>query len=346
MRVDVLLEPDQTAAQIVELAQLCERSGIQTMWLQNYVSCRDPFMSLVPAALATSRVGLGVCVISPWEMHPVKMANAVLTLHELSAGRARLVIGGGGEWPARLGFDTPRRVRAVREAIELVHAGCTGKSLSYPGEIWKVWGYRPKFGAPGSSADAPGMPPLIYAGANQPQMLRATAPAADGVMYSDMPRGRVAETVRQTHAALVGKGRTTEGYRISNIWAWHVKADKQVALTEARRELLLRGLLDRWYLESFLSPEECEFVEKHKSAFFKAYRSRDGVIDGVPESLVNKLLDNFSITGTPDELEHRMPELLAFHAAGVDELCFRLHDDPADAIRLIARHVIPHLPPD
>jgi alkanesulfonate monooxygenase SsuD/methylene tetrahydromethanopterin reductase-like flavin-dependent oxidoreductase (luciferase family) len=87
-------------------------------------------------------------------------------------------------------------------------------------------------------------------------------------------------------------------------------------------------------------------VEKHKSAFFKAYRSRDGVIEGVPESLVEKLLDNFTITGTPDQLEDRMPELLAFHAAGVGELCFRLHDDPADAIRLIAKHVIPHLPKD
>ena len=161
-----------------------------------------------------------------------------------------------------------------------------------------------------------------------------------------MPRARVAETVRQTHAALAGKGRAVDGYRISNIWAWHVKADKQVALTEARRELLLRGLLDRWYLEAFLSPEECEFVEQNKSAFFKAYRSRDGVIEGIPEPLVDKLLHNFTITGTPDELEHRMSELLAFQAAGVHELCFRLHDDPADAIRLIAKHVIPHLPPD
>ena len=41
-----------------------------------------------------------------------------------------------------------------------------------------------------------------------------------------------------------------------------------------------------------------------------------------------------------------MSELLAFQAAGVGELCFRLHDDPADAIRLIAKHVIPHLPRD
>jgi alkanesulfonate monooxygenase SsuD/methylene tetrahydromethanopterin reductase-like flavin-dependent oxidoreductase (luciferase family) len=336
MRVDVLLEPDQTPAQLVELARLCEQYGIRAMWLQNYVACRDPFMCLVPAAQATAAVGLGVCVISPWEMHPVKMANALLTLQEYSGGRARLVIGGGGEWLARLAITPVKRVRAVREAVELVRRGVSGQPLTYQGELYKVYGYRPKFGA--------GSPPLVYAGANQPQMLHATAPAADGVMYSDMPRGRIAETVRQTHAALADKGRSADGYRVSNIWAWHVKADREAALREARRELLLRGLLERWYLETFLSPEDCDLVERNKTAFFKAYRDRSGVIAGVPEHIVDACLDNLTITGTPEELEARIPELLAFAAAGVDELCFRLHDDPAEAIRLIGEHVVPRLP--
>jgi alkanesulfonate monooxygenase SsuD/methylene tetrahydromethanopterin reductase-like flavin-dependent oxidoreductase (luciferase family) len=335
MRVDVLLEPDQTPAQLTELALLCEANGIQTMWLQNYVACRDPFMSLVPAALATKRVGLGVCVISPWEMHPVKMANALLTLQEYTNGRAGLVIGGGGEWLARLGITPVKRVRAVREALELVRGGVSGKPLTYQGELHKVYGYRPQFGA--------AAPPLVYAGANQAKMLHATAPAADGVMYSDMPRARIAETVRQSHQALADKGRSSAGYRVSNIWAWHVKPDREVALREARRELLLRGLLERWYLETFLSPEECDIVEKQKSAFFRAYRDRTGVIEGVPPEIVDKCLAGLSFTGTPDEIERRMPELLAFRSAGVDELCFRLHDDPADAIRLIGERVVRHL---
>ena len=305
MRVDVLLEPDQTPAQLVELAKLCERYGIQTMWLQNYVACRDPFMCLVPAAMATRTVGLGVCVISPWEMHPVKMANALLTLQEYSAGRASLVIGGGGEW---LGIEPVKRVRAVREAVELVRGGVSGKALTYQGELHKVYGYRPKFGS--------GTPPLVYVGANQAKMLHATVPAADGVMYSDMTRGRIAETVRLTHQALTDKGRGAEGYRISNIWAWHVKPDREVALREARRELLLRGLLDHWYLQTFLSPEDCELMERHKPAFFKAYRDRSGVIEGVPERLVNECVANFTFTGTPDEIEPRLGELLAFKAAG------------------------------
>jgi len=336
MKVDVLLEPDQTPDQLRELALLCEEMGVERMWLQNYVACRDPFMSLVPAALATRRVGLGVCVISPWEMHPVKMANALLTLQEYSGGRASLVIGGGGEWLARLAIEPVKRVRAVREAIELVRGGCSGTPLTYQGETYKVYGYRPQFGI-GTA------PPPIYAGANQAQMLRATVPAADGVMYSDMTRQLIAGTVARTRGALAAKDRDPAGYRISNIWAWHIKADAAAARREACRELLLRGLLEPWYLESFLDADECALVAREKRAFFQAYRDRSGVIKGVPDTLVTKLLVNFSFTGTPDEIGGRLPELTAFAAAGVTELNFRLHDDPADAIRLIGERVIPAL---
>jgi len=336
MKIDVLLEPDQTPDQLTALAHLCEQAGVQTMWLQNYVACRDPFMCLVPAALATHTVGLGVCVISPWEMHPVKMANSLLTLHEYSRGRAGLVIGGGGEWLARLGITPVKRVRAVREAIELVRGGCSGKPLTYQGELHKVYGYRPRFGAAAS-------PPLVYAGANQAQMLRATVPAADGVMYSDMVRPLVGRTVGQTTDALAGKNRGAEGYRINNIWAWHVKPDRATARREACREMLLRGLLEPWYLESFLSPEDCAVVAEKKQAFFQAYRDKSGVIRDVPEHIVDALIANFTFTGTPEEIERRLPELQAFADAGVTELNFRLHDDPADAIRLIGERVIPAL---
>ncbi|MBW7930489.1 MAG: LLM class flavin-dependent oxidoreductase [Gammaproteobacteria bacterium] len=336
MRIDVLLEPDQTPDQLVELARLCERHGISRMWLQNYVSWRDPFMSLVPAALATSKVGLGVCVISPWEMHPVKMANALLTLQEYSRGRAALVIGGGGEWPARLGLEINKRVRCVREAIELVRGGVAGgKGTTYQGEMYKVYGYRPSFGSE--------QPPLVYAGANQPQMLRATVPAADGVMYSDMTRQLIGTTVQRTLDALATRDRPRAGYRINNIWAWHVKADRELAMREARRELLLRGLMERWYLESFLPSEEIDLIEKNKGGLFKAYRDRSGVIDGIPASIIDACIANFTFTGTPEEIAPRIGELAAFRDAGVDEINFRLHDDPAEAIRLIGEHVVAKL---
>jgi alkanesulfonate monooxygenase SsuD/methylene tetrahydromethanopterin reductase-like flavin-dependent oxidoreductase (luciferase family) len=333
MKIDVLLEPDQTPAQLTELAVLCDRYGIQTLWQQNYFSCRDAFLSLVPAAMASKRIRLGVCVVSPYEMHPVMMANALLTLNEYAHGRAALVIGGGGEWLARLGIPPGRRVRGVREAVEIVKGASPQKPLAYPGEIYKAWAYRPQY--------ATDPLPLVYAGANREQMINGTAPSADGVMFSDMPRPHIGNTVRQVRDALAKRNRPADAYRISNIWAWHIKADREAAEREARREVLLRGLLEPWYLESFMSKEDCDFIQKNKAPFYKAYRARSHVIEGIPERYVNLLIDHLTFTGTVAEIERKLPELEAFQNAGVNEICFRLHDNPGEAIRLIGEHVVP-----
>ena len=75
MKIDVMLEPDQSPSQLEELAVLAEGYGLRALYAQNYVNGRDPFMSLVPAAQATSKIKLGVCVISPYEQHPMKIVS-------------------------------------------------------------------------------------------------------------------------------------------------------------------------------------------------------------------------------------------------------------------------------
>ncbi|NIX03899.1 MAG: LLM class flavin-dependent oxidoreductase, partial [Gammaproteobacteria bacterium] len=39
---------------------------------------------------------LGVLAVSPFEMHPLKIANAINSLNEIAGGRATVAIGGGG----------------------------------------------------------------------------------------------------------------------------------------------------------------------------------------------------------------------------------------------------------
>ena len=39
---------------------------------------------------------MGPVAISPFELHPLKMANQLLTLNEFAGGRANIVVGGGG----------------------------------------------------------------------------------------------------------------------------------------------------------------------------------------------------------------------------------------------------------
>ncbi len=333
MHIEIMLEPDRTPDEIAELAVLAEQAGITGLWVQNYASCRDPIVSLVPACLATSRIKLGVAVVSAYEMHPTKLANQMLTLNEFCGGRAALVVGGGGEWLVRLGIQPERRVRMVKESLEMIKGARPDRAFSYEGELFQIHGHQPAY--------ATDTPPLIYTGANREQMLRVTAPLADGVMMSDMPHPRIDEAVAQIRAALTAADQPADGYRINNIWAWHIKPDAERGIREARREVLLRGLLERWYLASFMSPDDCDFIVEHKAAFYKAYHGRHDKIEGVPDRLVQSLLDNLTITGDLSALDEKLDALRAFATAGVNELAFRLHDDPDEAIAIIGEHVVP-----
>jgi 5,10-methylenetetrahydromethanopterin reductase len=334
MDVDLILEPDRTPAEIAELACLAEASGIRTVWASNYSAGRDVFMSLMPAAAATRRIGLGALVVSPWEMHPLKMANALLTLDEASAGRASLVVSAGGEWCGVMGSGHARRVRAARETIEIIKGACSGATLNYQGELFRAYGYNARW--------AGARQPLVYAGASKPQMFTMAAGIADGLMMSDIPPlGIMDDSIAVIRGALAKAGRAGDPFHISNFWAWHVKRERAVSLREARRELILRGWLVRYHLEPFLTPEECDQVEQHKAAFLKAYTDRSGDIRGVPDALVDKLIEHFTLSGEPDDIPRHVETLRRFEAAGLTEIALRLHDDPADAIRLIGAHVVP-----
>jgi 5,10-methylenetetrahydromethanopterin reductase len=334
MDLDLILEPDLTPQQIKELGVAAERYGVRTLWASNYSSARDAFMSLIPLAGATRRIGIGVLVVSPWEMHPLKIANSLLTLNEFAGGRARLVVSGGGEWCGVMGTGHARRVRAVRETVEMIRGALSGKPLTYKGELYRSYGYNAHW------AHDPA--PQLYVGASKPQMMRMAAGLADGAMMSDVTLHYVDRMVAIARERLTETG-PEAGFRLSNFWAWHVKADRAVSMREARRELILRGWLVRYHLEPFMTPAECDLIEKHKNAFLTAYTDRSGDIKGVPGELVDKLIENFSCAGDLASIPRQVEKLRGFAKAGLTEIALRLHDDPIDALHMIGQRVLPAL---
>lgn len=341
MRIDLVLEPD-SPARFAELGLLAEALGFGNVWTANHMAARDPFMSFMLLASQSARIGMGPVAISPYELHPVKLAAQLATLNEAANGRARVVIGGGGGTVIGLGMKSgrrvmmPRMVRAVREAVELVRGATSGRPFSYSGELFQVQGYHAEWAA-GRSA------PLLYVGASRPQMLRMAAQVADGVMLSDVTLPRMQETMQALQRGLRSSGRPREGFPVSNLYAWHVKPDRQEALNEARAKLFVRGMLDNWYISPFLDAADCQTVEANFAAFARAYASNSPVIEGVPDKLVNKLVENLTFTGTPADADRFTEELIGFRDAGLTEFAIRLYDQPEESMRLLAERVLPSL---
>lgn len=336
MDLDLILEPDLTPAQIVELGQLAEGYGFRTLWIQNYARARDAFLSAVPLAMASTRLRTGIVVVSPYELHPLKIANAILTLNEYAHGRSTIVIGAGGEWNGVMGKTYGKRISTAREALTVIQGALSGKTFNYEGQIFKSRG----FAAPWRGSE-PG--PEILGGASGEKMLQVAAELADGIMMSDMALPMLPAHLPHLFNALQRCGRDRAAFRLNNFVAWHVKPDAGDSYREARRELIIRGWLERAWLEPFLAPDEVALVEANKGAYLKAFRDRSGEIAGVPPDITQKLVNGLSCAGDYSSLDRQVQKLRDYAAAGFTEIALRIHDDPADAIRLIGERVLPAL---
>ena len=358
MDIDIILEPDVTPGQMAELGEAAEKYGIRALWSSNYHQNWDPFVTLVPTAQATSKLILGPLAISPWEMHPLKMANALLTINELASGRAVVAVSGGGGvlgaigwkaskdapvWPLKdeeKGMRYPdRRVRGVRECIEILKLARTGEMFwPYEGEVFQVT-------RPSHMSWAKSNGPLIYGCCSGPQMIRMGARLADGIQLSDFTVEMMPEAMEHVRAGLGSRTEPTADFRVGNFWAWHMKKDKTVAMYEARRELIWRGAIAAQYPEEirpFCQDEaEVQLVIDKRMNFLKAFWTRTGEIEDVPEDLVNRLIAGMSSAGDMNDLDRELERIKQFKASGLTELSLRLFDEPLEGLRIIGEHVLP-----
>jgi alkanesulfonate monooxygenase SsuD/methylene tetrahydromethanopterin reductase-like flavin-dependent oxidoreductase (luciferase family) len=335
MDIDLILDARASATELADLGVLAEQLGFSGVWVSSLLDGRDPFANMVPLALATTRIAMGPIAVNPWDMHPVKISGALHTLNELSNGRARTVIGGGGEALASLGLKPERRVRAVHECVEIIRRASCGERFDYEGQLYQARGYGLGW--------LEAVPPKVFVGANMPQMLRMSGRVADGVMLSDLPPKLASTAIAMARNAAVDAGRNAAELHFNSFTAWHVYDDEQQARNEAKRWLLLRGLFRPWVLETFLEPAEIELIMNSQPAFVKAFVAGSHVIEGVPAALTDKLVDELTLTAGSSDIDGLIAELQACARAGLSSVSLRLYEQPAASMRLLSDRVLPAL---
>jgi hypothetical protein len=340
MEIDIILEPDFSPQQLRELAVAAEGYGIRALWMSNYFAHWDPFVALVPVALATRRLRLGALALSPFEMHPLKIANAVLSLNELSGGRAEVSIGAGEGNLDAMALGKPQKiVGAIREAVEIVIGAGTGKlkSAGYKGEHFQV-----TYPCAYEWLKAP--PPTVYLGAYRHQMMRAGARVADGVYIGCTPLQILDPAIAAIREGYARREQPREGFKINSFWAWHLKKDRAEGYRESRRELAWRARkLDPELINLFLPPEDVQVVRDHWQDFVNAWFDRSGHVKGVPDRITNALCEGFTSTGGLEDLDREIERFRQFGVKGQTTISLRLHDNPMEALEIIGKHVVPKL---
>jgi alkanesulfonate monooxygenase SsuD/methylene tetrahydromethanopterin reductase-like flavin-dependent oxidoreductase (luciferase family) len=333
MRIELMLEPHLSAAEMVKLGRMAEHYGIAGVWVPNNIASRDPFVNFVPLAEQTTRLRIGPAAVSPFELHPVRMANQLLTFNEISAGRGQIVVGAGGGTLEAMGIKPQRMVRAVRECVEMLRQAASGKPGGYKGEIFRM--------AWLDSSWVRAQPPAIYVGANAPQMLRMGARCGDGIMISDFTPGRVGWARQIVDPVLREAGRDPATFPFNNAWAWHVKDSAEAAQREARIFLTVRGTIWEPYVHDVLGPAEAALVISRQAAFVRAYQRKSPEVEGVPEDVMRRIVDHGVSASPVAEIDREIERLREFARAGLSTITLILYGDAAEAIRVIGEKVVP-----
>jgi 5,10-methylenetetrahydromethanopterin reductase len=335
MEIDIILNEFASPAEAANLAKLAESYGLRGVWSSSYGDGWDPFLALAQAADQTEKIQLGPLAISPFELHPLKMTNALYSLNEMSNGRAMICVGGGGGVVQHMGIKKDRMVGHVRECLEIMNQVSKEKDLNYNGEFYTTWRYKLNWATHNK--------PKVYVASNWPQTMRLAVRLADGLMTSDFCIPLMRQRIEEIHAELDANDRARDSFRISNFWAWHIKEDAEASWAEARRELILRGYLGEQYFAPFLEPDELQMMRAHFDDFLRAWKQGSDHIENVPDELVRKMITNISYVGGLDAIDAAIESLRQFAADGLTEIALRVHDDPAAAIKLIGERVAPAL---
>jgi len=319
------------------LARLAEEQGFDTATIGHHHflpgNQSDPltFMATVAARTSTLRVGTGIFLLPVH--NPVRVAEQVATIDQISGGRVSLGVGTGW-WPLEYdvhGSCYAERGARMEEALRILRHAWTKPDEAYEGRFWKF----PKLTVHPRPVQTP-HPPLWVAGVVDAAVDRA-ARLGDawlcGPVQSLGRAKRCLETYRATCARL---GRRPDW--ILRRYTW-IGADRRKVMDDVLPRYV-DGLMIHWR-ESAEDPEE--------KALFARIDAGERV---TPEAIAADRL----LFGDPDDViaqierygrETGCEHVHAAFGAGMpahdtEYSTLGDYDAQAEMIRLFGKYVIPH----
>jgi F420-dependent oxidoreductase-like protein len=231
VRLATYISPGGDLAAAVDLVRRAETLGYESVWVTHGLG-RDSFLVLAAYGAATTRLGLGNGVVPIYPRHPVAMAQAALTLSELSGGRFRLGLGVShrASMETMLGLAVVEPLAVMREYVAVLR-GALGAGVDFSGKYYRVqWSL--------ALPTRPPAPPILLA-ALGPKMCELAGEIADGVILWLTSPDYVRDVARPAlERGRRRAGKTLEGFEIVAAVPLAVTDDRAGALASFRTELL------------------------------------------------------------------------------------------------------------
>jgi 5,10-methylenetetrahydromethanopterin reductase len=309
--------------------KIAEDNKFEFVWITDHYNNRNVYSMLTLLALKTRMLKIGAGVVNPYLVHPAVIASAIATVNEISGGRAVLGIAAGDKVTLeKVGIDWEKPLTRLKEAVEVIRALHSGKSVTFAGNFFRLNGAKVDF----KTGKIP-----IYIGAQGPKMLQLAAKIGDGVLVNASHPKDFEEAKKNIDLGLSLSEKSSKNLDIVAYTSMSIDRNEKEAKKAAKIVVafIVAGAPNVVFERHSLSMESVEKVRKALDAAFKK-----GNWTEVSKAVSDEMVDVFSISGTPDEVSNRIEEL---SKAGVTQVVAGSPIGPnkRKSIELIGKEIIP-----
>lgn len=306
-------------------ATTAEQSGFDEIWLAEDYFFTGGIAGASLALDATSRVKIGLGVVSAMTRHPALLAMELATISRVHHDRLIAGIGlGVPTWLRQMGLHPASPLAAMRECVTSVKALLRGETLNTAGGVYAFDDVSLTY-----PETSPGTP--VRMGVSGPQMLRLSGEVADGSVLSVAASHEYVRWARARVNEGRERGSRSGPHPITVFAIYAVDPDGDAARHAARASLAFykqygsNALTDVYGISDELNS-------------LVARGGFEAVLAGMRDEWVNDL----TIAGTPQECADR---IRAFYGAGADSVAlFPVATDRVDEVlRVTADDVLPRL---
>jgi 5,10-methylenetetrahydromethanopterin reductase len=177
MRVGLCFDGFYPIQEMIELAQLADTIGMESIWMSDHLCFRDSLTTSMALLASTKRIKVVPAPMSPYSRQPIISAMSIATMEEFAPGRVIASPGTGNAAALKeAGIESPRPLKTMREYVEVLRRFLTGKTVHFQGEMFHVNGAKMGF--------VPSTPIKMYLTAVRPKMLQLGGEIGDGVLLS------------------------------------------------------------------------------------------------------------------------------------------------------------------
>ena len=215
----------QIIAETLREARLCDELGMDMLWLAEHhfdgiCAYVDPVSFAAAIAASTTRIGIGFAVAQMSLHHPIRMAEQMALIDNISRGRLLVGLGRGTAFNIYdyqgYGIDPAEAYERLIEAEQIMIEAWTTENYRHKGKFWdlRLPLLRPRpYTRP--------HPPIVRACSSEESMLgmaRAGRPFLMNVQSNEVTRSRM-DLYRKTMRE-AGFDERTVARRVADCWIW------------------------------------------------------------------------------------------------------------------------------